>query len=453
MRRWAGLGPKVGDRVELRVVDASLANAFFAGIPAARLLARARLAVDVDSQGCPWDERMATLLGSGSTAFERVRRAVGRHSRVARDEGPLSASDATLAVLAMAVASDACEPSRDASLAEIAPLGADAAPCSPVLVRACAMYDDRLGAPGTDKRAPAFEACIRLASRALLGPLPWERLRALAAQLERAEIGVSIQSDGRTSFFPPGVDDAAAAGDRRLSTIDRAPLDVLVAIDPRRLGQAVWRAEQASGTASGASIHLATFLADLTRLLTHDGTLVAAISPRETPGNEAPDSLTGSSASWMPTEWNASTAAAMAEALESGATTFARVRAAAARGGEPALDAMGAEILRAGGHAFANAAFAEILAKSARPRDVVRLVTYFAIAPDPGVAAHALGSCVASELPRVLGAWLEAMLPQDGDDAPDSTAARVSACIASLKPYPHLYRAVESLLPRVLVRA
>ena len=449
MRRWAGLEPKVGDRVELRVVDASLANAFFEGIPAARLLARARLAVDADSQGSSWDDRMATLLGAGSSAVERVRRAVGRHVRVARNEGPLEADDATLAVLAMSVASDGFDSERDASLAEIAPLGTDAAPCNPVLVRACAEYDDRLGAPGADKRAPAFEACIRLASRAVLGPLPWERVRALAAQLERAEIGVSFQADGRTSMFPPGVDDAATGVDRRVSTVDRGPLDVLVAIDPRRLGQAVWRTEQAAGE---TTVHLATFLADLTRLLAHEGTLVAAIAPRETPGGDAPDSLHGGSTatagSWMPVEWNASTAAAMAEALERGATTFARVRAAAARGGEPALDAMGAEILRAGGHAFANAAFAEILAKSARPRDVVRLVTYFAIAPDPGLAAHALGSCVASELPRVLGAWLEAMLPQDGDEAPESTAARVSACIASLKPYPHLYQAVVGLRSR-----
>jgi hypothetical protein len=445
MRRWAGLEPKVGDRVELRVVDASLAHAFFEGIPAARLLARVKLAVDVDPEGSPWDERMSALLGAGSTEYERVRRAVARQARVAPNEGPLPASDATLAVLVLGVARDGVEPGRDASLSEIAQLSPDAAPGAAHLARACAVYDDRLGPSGVDRREPAFEACVRLATRALLGPMPWVRLRAIATQLERAEIGVSLLADARGSTFPPAADDAATPGERRMSAIDRAPLDTLVAIDPRRLGLAVWRTEQASG---GSSVHLATFLADLTRLLAFDGTLVAAVAPRDATGHESPDAL-GASGSWMPVEWNPSTAAAMAEALERGTTTFARVRAATSRGGEPALDAIGAEMLRAGGYPFANAAFAEILAKSTRPRDVVRLVTYFAIAPDPGLAAHALGACAASELPRVLGAWLEAMLPQDGDDAPESTAARVSACIASLKPYPRLYRAVERLLQRV----
>jgi hypothetical protein len=143
------------------------------------------------------------------------------------------------------------------------------------------------------------------------------------------------------------------------------------------------------------------------------------------------------------------TTAALAAALESGATTVPRVRAAAARGGEAALDAIGAEMLDVGGHASASAAFAEILSHSGRPRDVLRLVTYFAIAPDPVPAARALGACSAVELPRVLGAWLDAMLPLDGDDAPDSSAARVTACIASLKPYPQLYLAVRPLLTRL----
>jgi hypothetical protein len=454
MRRWAGLEPRVGDRVELRVVDASLATAFYAGIPAARLMARAKVALDADPRGSPWDERMVALLGAGSRDFERVRRAAARHFRAATSEGPLpAADDATLALLALAVASDVGDPGRDASLAEIAPLPIDDARRVPGIARACAAYDDRLGG-AAELRAPAFEACLRLATRASLGPLAWERLRAIATQLERAEIGVSLLATARSSIFPPGMEDTVSPGDRRMTAIDRAPLDALVGIDPRYLAQAVWRTEQAPGA---ANVRLATFLADLTRLLVHPGPLVAALTPRETPAEtaresddrETADSLAASGASWMSTEWTPSTASAMAEALERGATTFARVRAAAARGGEPALDAMGAEILRANGHAFANAAFAEILAKSARPRDVVRLVTYFAIAPDPGTAAHALGACGASELPRVLGAWLEAMLPQDGDDAPESTAARVSACIASLRPYPHLYRAVERLLPRI----
>jgi hypothetical protein len=64
--------------------------------------------------------------------------------------------------------------------------------------------------------------------------------------------------------------------------------------------------------------------------------------------------------------------------------------------------------------------------------------------------------CDAVELPRVLSAWLEAMLPSDGepallgdDDIEQSSAARVTACVASLAPYPHLYRAVRPLLARV----
>jgi hypothetical protein len=448
MRRLAGLETNVGDRIELRVVDAALANAFFAGIPAARLMARARLAFDMDPRGSSWDERIAALLGSAPVEADRVRQAVGRHTRVAQNEGPLVADDPTIAALVLAVAGDGGQPGRDASLAEIAPRMLDGGRCSAGVVRACARHDDRLGVTGADARAPAFEACIRLATRALVGPVPWERLRAIAAQLERAEIGVSLFASARSSIFPPGLADAVAAGEQRMTGIDRAPLDALVAIDPRRLAHAVWRTEQAAG---GANLQLATFLADLTRLLARAGALVAAASPRELADRESSGSLPESPESWLPTEWTPSTASAMAEALERGATTFSRVRAAVARGGEPALDAMGAEILRADGHAFANAAFAELLARSARPRDVLRLVTYFAIAPDPGAAARALGSCGASELPRVLKAWLEAMLPQDaddGDDTPEATA-RVSACIASLKPYPHLYREVERLLPRV----
>jgi hypothetical protein len=448
MRRWAGLEPRVGDWVELRIVDASLAHAFFVGIPAARLLARIRLALDADLQAPSWDSRLSTLFGTSSfPEAERVRRAVARHLRVAENEGPIASSDATIAVLAVAVASDVSEPGHDPSLAEIVPPGQRESQPSAALLRACSAYDERLASAGPEARLPAFEACLHLATRAVLGPLPWERLRAIAAQLERAEIGVSLFTDARGSIFPPSVDEEVPRGERRMSPIDRAPLDALVAIDPRQLAHSVWRTEQASG---GPSVHLATFLADLTRLLAHEGSLVAAVRPREAVEFEAADSSWGGAGgSWAPTEWNASTAAAMADALERGATTFARLRAAARRGGDLALDALGAEILRAGSHAFANAAFAEILAKSGRPRDVLRLVTYFAIAPDPGLAAPALGACAASELPRVLGAWLEAMLPEGGTAGPDSAAARVSACIASLKPYPHLYHAVERLLPRV----
>jgi hypothetical protein len=55
----------------------------------------------------------------------------------------------------------------------------------------------------------------------------------------------------------------------------------------------------------------------------------------------------------------------------------------------------------------------------------------------------------------VLSAWLEAMLPRGPDDTgpielgPDSGAARVSACVAALEPYPRLHRAVRPLLAAV----
>jgi hypothetical protein len=438
------LKPKAGDRVEFRAVDASLARALFHGIPAARLLARARLATDQRDHAAGWDGRMRKLLRAETPAYERVRRAVARHGRVALDEGPLQASDATVAVLIWAVARD---PEADASLAELAPAGGERHPLEDDdAVRACAGYDERLASEAADKRAPAFEACVQLATRASIGPIPWEKLRVIAAQLERAEIGVRLFGDTPASIFPRRVDDEIAPSDRRMAAIDRGVLDALVAKDPRQLGSAIWRTEQAAG---GASVHLATFLADMARLLAHEGTLVASLSRPEPPDADDVLDISGATPSWMPTQWTSSTAAALADALERGMTTFARVRAAASRGGEDALDAIGAEMLHVGAHGFASAAFAEILARTARPRDVIRLVTYFAIAPDPAPAAHALGACTASELPRVLSAWLEAMLPQEGDDALESSSVRVSACVASLKPYPQLYHALRPLLSRL----
>ena len=55
----------------------------------------------------------------------------------------------------------------------------------------------------------------------------------------------------------------------------------------------------------------------------------------------------------------------------------------------------------------------------------------------------------------MLSAWLEAMLPSDGELAPSgddpetSSAARLTACVAALAPYPHLHLAVRPLLQRV----
>jgi hypothetical protein len=443
-RRWGRLEPKSGDRLELRVVDESLARALYQGIPAARLLARTRPPQEDTEGAFGWEESVRALLGP---SFERVRRAVARHARVALDERMLPASETTIAVLAWAVA---CAPETDASLAEIAPAAGQASTCEANVLAACAAYDERLADLGADRRAPAFEACVRLATRAVIGPLSWDRVLAMTAQLERMELGVRLLGETPATIFPRRVDDEIATTDRRMSALDRAPLDALVAKDPRKLAATLGRpggeAGGSAGAGTGEGAQLATFLADLGRLLAHEGTMVATLLAPAPPDSE--DSL-DSDPSWIPAEWTSSTAALLADALERGATTVPRVRAAAVRGGEAALDALGAEMLDVAVHASASAAFAEILSRSGRPRDVLRLVTYFAIAPDPVPAARALGACAAVELPRVLGAWLDAMLPHDEDDGIESSAARVTACIASLKPYPRLYRAVRPLLARL----
>ena len=479
MLTWAYLQPKVGDQVDLRVVDASLASALFHGIPAARLLAHAKLAraerdgdegrdrtkraTGGDESG--WDALMTKLLGAGTRIHERVRRAMARHARVAVDERPpKTPSDATVAVLVWAVA---CDPDNDSSLAEIAPQAGDPSRCDPEVERACAAFDDRLAMPQADKRAPAFEACVRLATRAMLAPMPSSRFRAISVQLASAEIGVRLFGAGAgggggaaVSLFPRGDDDAIPPADRRMTVVDRAALEGLLARDPRGLGAAVWRIEHAD---AGGDVQLATFLADVGRVLRQQGTLVAGIAPTER-AEEAPVARPPMAPhSWAPpgvdTGWTASTAAALAEALEAGAMTPGQARATIARGGEAATDAIGAEMLRVGDHSLASNVFAEILARSARPRDVLRLVTYFAMAPDLAPAARALGACEDAELPRVLKAWLEAMMPRerseldergerdeaDGEAAEDPSVARVAACIASLQPYPRLYRAVSDL--------
>jgi hypothetical protein len=160
--------------------------------------------------------------------------------------------------------------------------------------------------------------------------------------------------------------------------------------------------------------------------------------------------------SWAPTDWaSVDSAVLLAEAVERGATTIPRVHGIVARGGEPALDAIGAEMLKVNAHPFASAAFAEVVARIGRPRDVIRLVTYFAIAPDPTAAARALAACTSPELPSVLRDWLEAMLPSDGglvtlgENPETSSGARLTACAAALSPYPRLHGAVRGLMGRV----
>jgi hypothetical protein len=450
------------DRVDLVVVDASLARALFDGIPVARLLGRARLAYDERDGSDPsssWDALMGRLLGQSAETKERVKRSVARHTRVAVDEGALRASDSVVATLVYAVAASG---DADASLSEIFPARRVAATTPDgAVVRACASFDPRLASPSADLRAPMFEACVRLATRAQLGPIAWQRLKDSADKLRGPELALTLLRTAQGSLFPRPVDeDEIAPTERRMARLDRAEVDALVAKDPHELATAIVRIDNASAPSSGRardSARLDTLIADLARLLSYEGALVLAISPSETSldDDELPEGRE-SRPSWQPYDWaSAEAATGLAEALEKGATTAPRVRAVVLGGGDPALDAIGAEMLHAALHPFASAAFAEILAHSARPRDVMRLVTYFAVAPDPSVAARALSVCTAPELPRVLSAWLEAMLPSDGELAPSgddpdtSSAARLTACVAALAPYPHLHRAVRPLLQRV----
>src|ERR1700677_3547742 len=90
---FARLEEKSGDRIEFLVVDSSLARAFFHGIPAARLLARAATTTAAGAAGDGPEDLLRTLLRPDSTPFDAVRKAVARHARVARDEGTLQASE------------------------------------------------------------------------------------------------------------------------------------------------------------------------------------------------------------------------------------------------------------------------------------------------------------------------------------------------------------------------
>ncbi len=460
---------RAGARVELIIADGSLARALFDGVPVARILSRARLASDErdaasassgrSDAGPPassWDALMQRLLGNSVEAKQRVKRAVARHTRVAVDEGALHATEATLAPLVFAVASS---DDGDASLAEMFPQHAvRSRACDAMVALACAVFDPRLQADNADLRGPMFEACVRLAARVAIGPFAWERLRDAAEKLSGPELALTLLRPATGSLFPSS--DESTTPERRterhMAQLDRADLDALVAQDPRQLASKIARLDTGAASAKGARDQLDTLVGDLAWLLSHEGALVLAIVPFEPSPDDAIPAGHASTPSWAPHDWTSPDAASrLADALERGATTVPRVRAVVLGGGEPALDALGAEMLHAALHPFASAAFAEILARSSRPRDVIRLVTYFAIAPDPAHAARALSACSAPELPRVLTAWLESMLPtagganDDEEETEPESAARVTACIASLAPYPHLHRAVRPLLARV----
>jgi hypothetical protein len=452
-----GIDVRKDDLVELLVADASLARAFYAGIPTARLLARLRLASDQADLDAPppsrptsssWDRLLAGLIvGAGDAVSERVRRAIARHARAASDEGPLvHGSEPVIAALVLAVATAT---DVDTSLAE-AFAGGEVAEA---LARACGAYDPRLLAP--DRRGPLFEACIRLATVGSVGPWPQARVHDAAARL-REGMSVELLRRSSASLLPLDLEPEVQRAARRMTLLERGELDAFVARDPRELATAIARTER--GEQSGARIYLDKLVADLARLLARRGALVLATVPPNLPVEDLAPSRMPSvrPVSWMPSSWATPDAAGiLARALEGGTTTLPRVRGVIARGGDPALDAIGAEMLRVAEHPFASAAFAEVLARTGRPRDVMRLVTYFAVAPEPAAAAAALGQCSAPELPGVLNAWLMSMLPNDGalappgEDPDTSSAARLSACIAALRPYPHLYVAVRPLLARV----
>ena len=460
MHTWdsdVGLTLRAGDQVELRVVDLSLARAFYEGIPAARLLARMRLRSDErDLEAGPirsaatstWDALLARVTDSVTDTGERLKRAIARNTRAAFDEGALPFEEACVAALVFGLA--ACD-DLDASPAEACRSAASAAwgEAGAPLANACGALEPRLGTAGVDRRCIVFEACARLATRAAAGPWRCERVRDALSALAASDLHASLRRSN-TALFPLAFDAEIPASDRRMALLERAELDALVAKDPRELASAIARSERSRGD---RDTHADTLLADLATLLTRPGELVVAVSAPEV---DAATPVPSIHPSWAPADWSSLDALSMlADAVERGTTTVPRLRGLLSRGGEPALDAIGAEMLRVAAHPFASATFAELVARSGRPRDVIRLVTYFAIAPDPTDAARALAACASAELPSVLRAWLEAMLPSDGGVVPfgenpeTSSAARLTACVASLAPYPRLYGAVRPLLARV----
>ncbi len=401
MERPLPFGADDETELELALVDLRVARAVWEGVPTARLLARIRLdrderdLVDLgdrasgqDLASSTWDKLMARLLGQSHAAHERVRRAVARHGRAASDEGPLVANDPAIAALVHVLLS-ATETDGDSSPAEgvAARIALEAA-----VVRACGRLDDRLAAPGADRRAAAFEACLHVATVATGGAPALAALEACGPALAQA-----------ASLYPWG-DAEVPVAERRAVLLDRA-----VALASPSLGREV--------AALGAQ----------------QGELVAFVRMEPRSMNE-PQVVPPSS--WFPADFGSLEAARrLAGALERGATTAPRARSVILRGGDAALDAIGAVMLDAAAHPFASAVFADILGRASRERDVVRLVSYFAIAPDVATAAHALATSTAPEVPSVLRAWLESILPAD-----------LSRCVAALAPYPHLHAAVKPLL-------
>lgn len=433
--------------IDLAVVDLRVARAFWEGVPTGRLLARIRLDRDerdlvdlaerasgLELPSSTWDTLTARLLADVPAALERVKRAVARYGRAASDEGPLVATDPAIAALVHVLLSSAETPSAvdrlgapaDASPAEGA---ADGASVDALVMAACARLDDRLGRSTCDRRATAFEACLHLAT---LG----ERVQTSRAAL----IALGESAVSAIPLYPRG-DDDVPVGDRHALLLDRAAVDEAL--------------RRTSGTSGAAGSEFTALKRELGQLVVHHGVLVAFVSLEPRSSHE---SRVVPPSSWLPPDFSSlESAARLAAALERGATTAPRSRAVILRGGDAALDAIGAEMLKVTAHPFASAVFADILGRASRERDVVRLVSYFAIAPDVATAAHALAVCTAPEVPTVLRAWLESILPADGSNAPAaepgsdpdaSASARLVKCVTALAPYPHLHAVVKPLLQR-----
>ncbi|MCW5836384.1 MAG: hypothetical protein KIS78_28550 [Labilithrix sp.] len=458
------------DEVELAVVDLGVARALWEGVPSARLLARIRLHRDerdlvdldqrasgVDFDDASWDITLARLLAAAPASLDRLKRAVARHARAASDEGSLAAGEATIAALVHAhlAGSDA-----DASPAE----GANEAGALEDSVRvACGRFDDRLGRASGGRTGVYFEACLELARRASAPAWPLDALRSALGGLAAIQEAAIHDSGGYPKLdalpeillasgaplYPWAEDGDVPVAERRACLLDRASLERVLLVPERDLAALVSRA-----SARYPGLPIEKIVADVSSCLTKHGALLLVATREPRSQREAPRLPP---ASWAPADLDATeTALTLASALERGSLTAPRARAVLLRGGDAALDAIGKEMLNVAAHPFASAVFAELLAPFARERDVVRLVTYFAIAPDPRAAARALDLCSAREVvSTVLEAWLTTMLPADGalaepgDDPDTSASARVASCIEALRPYPALYQVVEPLLSRL----
>jgi len=458
------------DEVELTVVDLGVARALWEGVPTARLLARIRLHRDerdlidldqrasgIDFDDASWDIILARLLASAPASLDRLKRAVARHARAASDEGGLTAGDTTIATLVHAHLSGS---DVDASPAEGAN---EAVPLEEPVRIACGRFDERLGRTTGDRRGVYFEACLELAKRASSPAWPLDALRSALGALAAIQNAAIHDSGGYPNLdaLPPALIASTAplypwsdhgdvpVAERRACLVDRGTIERVLLLPPRDLTAAVARA-----ATRYPELPIAKIVADAAVCLSKRGALLLIATREPRSQREAPRLPP---ASWAPVDLDATqTALTLASALERGSITAPRARSILVRGGDLALDAIGKEMLNVAAHPFASAVFAELLAPFARERDVVRLVTYFAIAPDPRAAARALSLCNAREVvSTVLKAWLETMLPADGavaapgTDPNTSTSARIASCIEALRPYPALYEIVEPLLSRL----